>query len=176
MAVKNESSTSFRDEVGIIAPWVYFFAGLAFVGAFAGLMFAMHSDKNPPPMPARILLGIIASTFLGCYVLLIGYVNRDAGRRGMNRVVWTLLAIFVPNALGIVLYFILRKPRRSTCPQCASVVEPGFGFCPQCRYRLSPVCPHCQHSVNVGDKFCPYCGCEIGVKANVMPATVPGQN
>jgi predicted amidophosphoribosyltransferase len=52
-----------------------------------------------------------------------------------------LLAIFIPNALGIVLYFVLRKPRIANCPQCGAVVEPGFGFCPQCRHRLTAVCP-----------------------------------
>ena len=47
---------------------------------------------------------------LGCYAVLIGYINQDAGRRGMSRLLWTLIAIFVPNGLGIVLYFVLRKP------------------------------------------------------------------
>jgi predicted amidophosphoribosyltransferase len=95
---------------------------------------------------------------LGGYIVLIGYVNRDAGRRGMSRVLWTLLAVLVPNALGIVLYFILRKPRTSNCSQCDAEVDPGFSFCPRCRNRLQPVCPHCRRSVVPGDKFCPYCG------------------
>ncbi|MGA7375746.1 MAG: zinc ribbon domain-containing protein, partial [Candidatus Sulfotelmatobacter sp.] len=79
-------------------------------------------------------------------------------RRGMSRLLWTLIAIFVPNGLGIVLYFVLRKPRAVTCPQCNAEVEPGFSFCPRCRNRLRPACPHCQRSVDLGDKFCPYCG------------------
>jgi Double zinc ribbon len=176
MAVKNESSTSFADEIRSISPWFYFVAALAFVGIFAGLMFAMHKDKTAPPMPVMVLLGIVAGTLMGCYVMVIGYVNRDAGRRGMSRALWTLLAICIPNALGIVLYFILRKPRSSICPQCAAALEPGFAFCPRCRYRLNPVCPHCQHGVNVGDKFCPYCGGEIGAGATAIPVPVPGQS
>ncbi len=43
-------------------------------------------------------------------VLLIGYVYADAKRRGMRYVMWTLLAIFIPNAIGIILYFVMRDP------------------------------------------------------------------
>jgi predicted amidophosphoribosyltransferase len=79
----------------------------------------------------------------------------------MSRLGWTLLAIFVPNALGIVLYFVLRRPRLLHCPQCRTVVEPGFGFCPRCRAPLNAVCPLCQRSVNEADTFCPYCGGDL---------------
>ena len=48
-------------------------------------------------------------TLLGCYSVLIGYVNQDAGRRKMSRLLWTLVAIFVPNGLGILLYFVLAQ-------------------------------------------------------------------
>jgi len=161
MEVKNDKSTRFMDEVGIIPKWLFVLAGVALVAAVVGLMFISTKDKTAPPMWAMGLLGIIPGTFLGCYILLIGYINRDSGRRNMSRLAWTLIAIFIPNALGIVLYFVLRKPRAEHCPQCGAVVEPGFGFCPHCRHRLGLVCPHCQRSVQAGDKFCPYCGGEL---------------
>jgi RNA polymerase subunit RPABC4/transcription elongation factor Spt4 len=163
------------DEVRSISPWVFFLAALAFVGTAALLVILTHRDKTAPPPAVMALIGIIAGTLVACYILLIGYINRDAGRRGMSRVLWTLLAMFVPNALGIVLYFILRKPRLLNCPQCSTVVEPGFGFCPRCRCRLNPVCPQCQRSLNAGDKFCPYCGAEVAIKESAVPPPVPGQ-
>lgn len=169
MPVRNETSTRFMDEVRIISKWAFFFAALVFVGAIVGLAIVAHFDKTAPPVPVMALLGVIPGTFLACYILLIGYVNRDAGRRGMSRLLWTLIAIFIPNALGIVLYFILRKPRTTHCPQCGTDVEPGFGFCPRCQCRLKPVCPHCQRGVNLGDKFCPYCGGDLAAGANVPP-------
>ncbi|MGA9527021.1 MAG: zinc ribbon domain-containing protein [Terriglobales bacterium] len=178
MPVRNEPSTSFMDEVRSISPWAFFLAGLGWVGMIGVLIFAGLSDKSArsnPPLPVMVLLGIIAGALVACYILLIGYINRDAGRRGMSRALWTLLAIVIPNALGIVLYFILRKPRLLKCPQCGTVVEPGFGFCPRCRCRLSPVCPHCQHSVNPGDKFCPYCGGELGTATNMISPAVSEQ-
>jgi RNA polymerase subunit RPABC4/transcription elongation factor Spt4 len=176
MPVRDEKTTRFMDEIRIISPWAYFFAALAFAGVIAVLMFAAHADKKAPPPAVMVLLAIVTGTLLACYVVVIGYVNRDAGRRGMSRVFWTLLAIFIPNALGIVLYFILRKPRTSNCPQCGAVVEPRFGFCPRCRHRLSPVCPHCQRGVNASDKFCPYCGDDLGAGGSAVSAPPPSQN
>ncbi|MFZ0864254.1 MAG: zinc ribbon domain-containing protein [Candidatus Sulfotelmatobacter sp.] len=175
MPMKNESSTRFMDEVRSISPWAFVIAIIGFAAMVATIVFAALADKNAPPMAVMVLLGIVAGTAVGCYILLIGYVNRDAGRRGMSRVLWTLLAIFIPNALGIVLYFILRKPRIEKCPQCGAIVEPGFGFCPRCRYRLSPVCAQCQRSVHAGDKFCPYCGGELGAGAKEV-VTVEGRS
>src|SRR5439155_1160300 len=85
----------------------YFFAILGFLMPFAAMVYATLSGNPPFPLAAMVPLAIFGGTILGCYVLLIGYVNRDAGRRGMSRLGWTLLAIFIPNALGIVLYFVL---------------------------------------------------------------------
>jgi RNA polymerase subunit RPABC4/transcription elongation factor Spt4 len=175
MPVKNETSTRFMDEVRIISPWAFAIALLGFVSILVLVVVASLLDKSHPPMPLMVPVGIVAGTALGCYILLIGYVNRDAGRRGMSRVLWTLIAIFIPNALGIVLYFVLRKPRIANCPQCSAVLEPGFAFCPRCRHRLNSVCPHCQRGVSGGDRYCPYCGGELGSDANSVSVPVSSQ-
>jgi RNA polymerase subunit RPABC4/transcription elongation factor Spt4 len=174
MPVRNQPPTRFSDEIRLISPVAYFIALLAFVGIQVLFATVMAHDHNAPPLLARAAMGIVAGSLSAVYVLLIGYVNRDAARRGMSRVLWTLVAIFVPNALGIVLYFILRKPRLAACPQCGTNVEPGFSFCPKCRFRLQPVCPHCQRGVEHGDSFCPYCGGALGVGTSetVPPAQV----
>src|SRR6266550_3692290 len=158
--VKNETSTRFMDEVRIISPWAYLFAILGFL----------------MPLAAMVPLAIFGGTILGCYVLLIGYVNRDAGRRGMSRLGWTLLAIFIPNALGIVLYFVLRKPRIATCPQCGAPVQSGYGYCPKCGKNLGLHCPRCQHAVHADDVYCPYCGNPLTAADPSLPAPQPQQS
>jgi RNA polymerase subunit RPABC4/transcription elongation factor Spt4 len=175
MPIRNETSTRFTDEIRIISPWAYFLALLGFLSMVVLLVVIVGRDENAPPLAVRWLLGIIVGGLLGCVIVLIGYVNRDAGRRGMSRPLWTLIAIFVPNGLGVVLYFVLRKPRTAKCPQCGATVEPGFGFCPKCRYHLQPVCPHCQRGVNPGDKFCPYCGGSLEGIASTPSSPAPGQ-
>ena len=67
-------------------------------------------DPHAPPYPVRVLLSVLAGVVLSIYLLLIGYVNQDAKRRDMGQVLWTLLVIFVPNGLGFLAYFLLRKP------------------------------------------------------------------
>jgi hypothetical protein len=156
--VRNATPTKFSDEIRIISSVAYVIALLVIAASVIFFPTVMGRDPKAPPLAVRYLLGFLAGCAVAVYVLLIGYVNADAGRRGMSRTLWTLIAIFVPNALGIVLYFILRKPRLATCPQCTTRVEPGFAFCPKCRFRLQPVCPHCQRGVEHGDVFCPYCG------------------
>ena len=170
MTVRNQTGTRFTDEIRIISPWVLFLAVLVFLLAPALFVAVIGMDRHAPPFAIRALLGALAGAVLGCYVVLIGYINQDAGRRSMSRLLWTLIAIFVPNGLGVVLYFVLRKPRTANCPQCDAKIEPGFSFCPRCRNRLQPVCPHCQRSVDPGDKFCPYCGGSLEPAAGVSPA------
>ena len=158
MTIGNQSSTRSKDEIRILAPWAYYLFTAVLVIIAVLFVTVMGLDPKAPRLPIRCLMGLLCGTVLGLYSVLIGYINQDAGRRGMSRLLWTLMAIFVPNGLGILLYFVLRKPRTSHCPQCDARVEPGFSFCPRCRTRLQPTCPHCQRGVDLGDKFCPYCG------------------
>jgi RNA polymerase subunit RPABC4/transcription elongation factor Spt4 len=175
MTVRNQTPTRFQDEISIISRWVFVLASAIFVCAAVLLVFVLGRDRHAPVLAVRCLLALMMGAVLACYVILIGYVNKDAERRGMSRFLWTLIAIFVPNGLGVVLYFVLRKPRIAHCPQCDAIVEPGFSFCPRCRTRLQPICPHCQHSVNPGDKFCPYCGEALEPSAALPPSASANQ-
>lgn len=81
-------------------------------------------------------LGIALGLVLGClgagYVLLAGYVYGDARRRGMPPIAWTALAVLVPNALGFVIYFLLRKPILRPCSSCGVGIAEDSAFCPRC--------------------------------------------
>jgi RNA polymerase subunit RPABC4/transcription elongation factor Spt4 len=156
MEMKNETKVGFTAEVSIIPAWAWI---LACIG-FAAMQVAAQVIRQPdaPTHIVRALMGLLAGAVIACYLLLIGYITRDARRRGMSPVLWTFVAILVPNALGIILYFILRQPIRSDCPQCGSFVQSAFNFCPHCSHKLSPSCPKCQHMVSATDVYCPYCG------------------
>ena len=149
------------DEVKIIPVWAWVAAPLVFIGIQLLFHVYIPAQKNPPPLGFRLGLGLFTGLVFFFWWLLIGYVNRDSGRRGMNRVLWTILVIFIPNGIGFILYFLIRQPLMMACPQCGARVDPAFNFCPKCHFNLTPTCPHCSRPVRSGDVFCPYCGQEL---------------
>ena len=161
MPVRNEPSTSLSAEIKIVPLWAWVLAAVAFIAAQWFFNFPVSHHASPPPAWARPLLGLLAGGLGGCYVLLIGYINRDAKRRAMSPVLWTIMAVLIPNALGIILFFLLRQPLRGSCPQCGFAIQSGFNFCPRCSCRLSPSCPQCQRIVSPQDAYCPYCGASL---------------
>jgi len=92
------------------------------------------------------------------WVALIGYIYGDAKRRQMRYVLWTLLAIFIPNAIGIILYFILRDPLPKPCPGCRYLERAQFPFCPHCGTLMHPACPKCGKPLESTWTNCAFCG------------------
>jgi Double zinc ribbon/Phospholipase_D-nuclease N-terminal len=96
--------------------------------------------------------------FVLALVALIGYIYGDAKRRQMRYVMWTLLAIFVPHGIGMILYFILRDPLPKPCPGCGHIEKAKLPFCPRCGTLLQPTCPKCDKPVEPTWANCAYCG------------------
>src|SRR5262249_36968347 len=102
-------------------------------------------------------VAIVVSSIL----FLIGYVYRDAKRRGMSAGAWTFLVIALMPAyfaLGFIVYFVMREPLPFDCPQCGTKVGARFNYCPNVEYNLHPACPQCKREVLDTDKFCSFCG------------------
>lgn len=158
MQVNNETQTGFSTEIKIVPAWAWPLAAIGFLALQFVFNVVVAKQHDAPPAAVRALLGTLTGIMLGCYLLFVGYVNRDSKRRGMSPAVWTCVALFIPNALGIILYFVLRQPLRTACPQCGHAIHAGFNFCPQCNCKLSPNCPQCQRAVSLTDVYCPYCG------------------
>jgi hypothetical protein len=174
----NEQSR-FRREVGLIPGVAWFLAVLFFVIVqicLLGLVpHYMKHSPDVPPMPALIAISLVGGAVMAVIVLLIGYVNVDARRRGMNALLWTLLVIFVPKALGFIAYFLLRKPLVIPCPNCGTPTGSDFRFCPKCGYAITPRCGHCGCSIQRDYVVCPFCGKPVGATQVPMPgAAMPG--
>ena len=156
--------SKFSEEVRIISPIAWLLAALGAVILFCCLNFWAVPRHFEARHWSHIQIGFFSlwpSAILFCWVLVIGYINADAGRRGMSRLLWTLIAMFVPNLIGIILYFLLRESLLVTCPKCGTPGRKSFVFCPQCGGELCPVCPVCRHATEPGWKKCAYCGAAI---------------
>jgi hypothetical protein len=150
----------------IIPRTAWFIAVLVYVGfvLFAASVPMRHDpEMSNWPLAAKVAFAGLMPLFLSVYVLLIGFVHADAKRRGMRYVMWTWLAVLVPNAIGIILYFLLRDPLPQPCPSCRVVLAAGFTFCPHCGTALRPTCPQCGKSVERGWGNCAYCGTKLPV-------------
>ncbi len=123
------------------------------------------------PAVGRIALAYGATLAGAAYVLLIVYICYDAKRRQMRYVLWTLLAIFVPNAVGIILYFILRDPLSVPCPSCARSAKGSFAFCPFCSAPLHHTCPQCGAGVDRAWLHCAKCGTKLPTPAPHQPTS-----
>jgi RNA polymerase subunit RPABC4/transcription elongation factor Spt4 len=155
----------FKDELRVIPTAARVIAAIGYVAMtimLAVVVTCGHDrDLANAPGIAKLFLIVIPGVFVAIYVSLVGYVFGDARRRGMRYVMWTLLAIFIPNAIGIILYFILRDPPMRACPNCSRMSKGGFAFCPACGTSLLPTCPNCGRGVERGWANCPQCGTKL---------------
>jgi RNA polymerase subunit RPABC4/transcription elongation factor Spt4 len=156
--------TRFTEELSVIPRTARFIAALAWILATTGmiLVVTLGHDRDLANSPAlRAFVIAFPPLVFTIYALLIGYVYADAKRRGMRYVMWTLLAVFIPDGIGIILYFVLRDPPMRTCPGCAQLAKSGFTFCPHCGTSLLPTCPNCGRGVEPGWSNCPQCGTKL---------------
>lgn len=163
----------FRDEVRVIPRAARIVVGALWLGAEV-IAQAVHAYVNGgDKLEALAVFGAVTAigAILSIFILLIVYVNRDAKRRGMSPVLWTLIAIFVPYAIGIVLYFVVREPMPYACPQCGEAVSARFNYCPNCKFNLQPTCPHCRREIRPDHRYCPHCASDLAPQdASVQPA------
>jgi hypothetical protein len=138
-----------------IGAWII--AAVVFLLAFAAMGLVTILPMGHLAWPFVIAPLLVASA-AGAYALGAGYVYGDARRRGMRHVMWTLLVIFVPNAIGFILYFMMRDPMPVFCPRCGRGMNPGFAFCPSCGNNVAPACASCGKRLEAGWTHCAWCG------------------
>jgi RNA polymerase subunit RPABC4/transcription elongation factor Spt4 len=157
--------TEFRDEFGIVPDFMVPIAAIGFACMmYVFLNYMPQHDPHAPPFPVRLFLGAMLGCVVAAYLLLIGYVNQDAKRRNMGQLLWTLLVILIPNGIGFLAYFLLRKPLLEACPKCGEIVEKGFRYCPKCGDPLTPTCGQCGQAVSPDYNRCPYCGGALALR------------
>ena len=146
-----------RQRVIPFGGWVT--AGIVYLVCF--LTLSLIFMREGPPWWLRFLLTIVAPLLMAGYALLVGYVYGDARRRGMRYVMWTLLAIFLSNGIGVILYFIVREPLQVYCSRCGAGVQRSHAFCPRCGGGVQPACQACHRILQPGWTHCAWCGNQL---------------
>lgn len=118
---------------------------------------------------------LIVPIVLILWTLIGVYVYRDAKRRGMNAVLWTLIAVLSPALIGFIIYLLIRNSYSDLeCPQCAAPVEEDYVVCPRCGVKLRPSCPGCSAPVEEDWKVCPRCAAPLdGMLDGMLDGVTP---
>ena len=175
---RKKENLRFWQELKLVPRWlIWMIVVLFLIAQIIGQMVLHHQLANhqevfgaeldsDPGAAGAALFGIItgASLVFAIMIFMVGYVNKDAKRRGMHSALWTFLVlVLMPGylVLGFIIYLLMREPLPYNCPQCGTTVGARFNFCPNCKCNLHPACPQCKREVAETDKFCPYCGQDL---------------
>lgn len=156
-------SISVNEDSRLVPTWSAVTAGLAFllVEYYFWFVAPQTPHYHQPVLGMRIYLNLSWGLLASLYCLMLGYISKDAPRRGMNVRFWMMVCLATPGGIGAVLYFLLRQPEVSRCPACGTHVQNDFHFCPQCNYQLTASCGNCFRTVLAMDQFCTRCGHEL---------------
>jgi hypothetical protein len=161
--MRDPESIVVNDDQRMIPTWSIVVASAAFllVEYYFWVIAPEQRHHAPPPLGLRLYLNISWGLLASLYFLMVGYVSKDAPRRGMSTRFWMLVCFVMPGGIGAVLYFLLRQPEVSHCAACGTQVQSDFHFCPQCNYQLTANCGTCFRTVRATDHFCTRCGHEL---------------
>jgi hypothetical protein len=105
------------------------------ISAYEGYVGGLSNPDGISPIVFVLAVGsgsLLVGALLALWLVCVGYVYADARRRSMPAVLWVLIAIFVPNLLGFLLYFAIRRPLGSPCSSCGQPIAAQQRFCSWC--------------------------------------------
>ena len=81
------------------------------------------------------IIMLLIQIFLGIFVY------KDSKKRGMEPVLWTLIVIFVPNFIGLIIYLVVRSTYKINnvelrCKSCGKSIQSDWKICPHCMSKL----------------------------------------
>ena len=113
-------------------------------------------------MNFTILLLFAGVLALALPIMIGTYVYKDAKRRNMDAILWTVVSLLVPGLIGLIIYLVVRGSSAEViCPACEKEVAVSHVICPYCGNPLKPSCRNCKAILEPTWKLCPQCGTEI---------------
>src|SRR3984957_8237732 len=156
-----EAASALNEEVKLIPRWsiaaatvVFVFMQYLYWVILPAYRVALHVRPIAAPVGVRFYFALSWSSLAALYVLMGGYVSRDAPRRNMSTRLGVVICLAMQGGIGLVLYFLLRQPVVARCPSCGASIHTEFHFCPQCAYQVSAACGNCYRGVRITDVYC----------------------
>src|SRR5580658_10937989 len=122
-----EAVSSITEEFKLIPRWSIAAASLVFVFMqylywviLPAYRLAYKVRPIAAPIGVRFYFALSWSALAALYVLMVGYVSRDAPRRSMSTRLWVVICLAMQGGIGLVLYFLLRQPVVARCPSCGT--------------------------------------------------------
>lgn len=95
-------------------------------------------------------------------VLIAYFVYQDAKTRGMDAVLWALVAALTPSLIGVIIYLVVRgNYTTNVCAKCGNPAKEQFINCPSCGAGLKLLCDSCGCAVEADWKLCAHCGTQL---------------
>lgn len=121
-------------------------------------------------------MSVVIGFLLACMLLIptaMGiYVWRDASKRDMNPVLWTVVSAAAPACSGFLIYLLVRgRSVRLQCPSCGAEVKGRDTACPSCGAVFRLTCASCGCPLEDNWIVCPVCALpfEQGRTERVVP-------
>lgn len=159
----SEMTSSISAEAKLVPRWSVALAAVAFILMQYLFWVVLPAHRHHPstmPFSVHLYLSLSWSVMAALYVLMIGYISKDAPRRNMSTGFWIFVCV-MPGGIGFVLYFLLRQPTMSLCPSCGARIQSEFHFCPQCAYQVAAACGNCYRGVRTTYLYCVHCGHDL---------------
>lgn len=109
-----------------------------------------------------ILIGVLLLVAF-FFSVLGAIIYKDAQTYGLPPLKWALIAVFVPNLIGVVIYLVARSKIEKAlyCSNCMHPVEKDYNLCPNCATVFENICQVCKKALKSEHEICPYCGSTI---------------
>lgn len=108
------------------------------------------------------LVMLVMAVNLGIPICIAVFVYKDAKMRGMEPILWALVAALIPSFIGLIIYLIVRSGHSAWhCAHCGAPVEEQYAVCPQCGAALKSRCPSCGRYVQPDWHICAYCSAAL---------------
>ncbi len=65
-------------------------------------------------------------------VFLCLFIYSDAKEHSESPALWVILVLFIPDFIGVLIYFLLGRKRVVICPACSARMPEGSRFCTAC--------------------------------------------